>query len=151
MAPRRAPDTSRCTDTCPGSTRGGLSRRSRPRVAGLTGRARRALWRVRRIEPPKRHASVDLDVTSVNGADVRLLFDACRTWGDLLCLQRSPYLGPRRGAVSKLRWRDVDLSRGTMRFREKGAKTIAKAIPDDFAGLLHAAVASEDLDISPGA
>jgi len=90
----------------------------------LTGRARRALWRVRRIEPPKRHASVDLDVTSVNGADVRLLFDACRTWGDLLCLQRWP---------------------------TSAAKTIAKAIPDDFAGLLHAAVASEDLDISPGA
>jgi integrase/recombinase XerD len=104
-----------------------------------------------RIEPPKRHASVDLEVTSVNGADVRLLFEACRTWGDLLCIATLAYLGPRRGAVSKLHWRDVDLERGTMRFKEKGGKVIAKPIPDEFAALLRAAVASGELDTSASA
>ena len=89
-----------------------------------------------KIEPPKRHSSIDLDVTSVNGADVRLLFDACQSWGDLLCLSTLAYLGPRRGAVSKLRWRDVDLERGTIRFQEKGGKVIPKPIPDEFAALL---------------
>lgn len=89
-----------------------------------------------RIEAPKRHASADLDVTSVTGADVRRLFDACESWGDLLCLSTLAYLGPRRGAVAKLRWRDVDLTRGTIRFREKGGKVISKPIPDEFGGLL---------------
>ncbi len=104
-----------------------------------------------RIEPPKRQASVDLDVTSVTGADVRRLFDACRSWGDLLCLSTLAYLGPRRSAVSKLRWRDVDLERGTMRFKEKGGKVITKPIPDEFASLLRAAVASREVDTSAGA
>jgi integrase len=102
-----------------------------------------------RIEPPKRHASVDLDVTSVTGADVRLLFDACESWGDLLCLSTLAYLGPRRGAVSKLRWRDVDVARGMIRFKEKGGKVIAKPIPDEFAALLRAALVTDDLDTSP--
>ena len=104
-----------------------------------------------RIEAPKRLASEDLDVTTVSAKEVHQLFEACETWGDLLCLSTLAYLGPRRGAVSKLRWRDVDLENGSIRFREKGGKTIAKPLPDEFAALLRTAVAWGELDTSPGA
>jgi integrase len=92
-----------------------------------------------RIEPPKRLPPEDLDVVSLTGSDVRRMFDVCETWGELLCLSTLAYLGPRRGAVSQLRRVDVDLERGTIRFREKGAKTIRKPIPSEFAALLNAA------------
>jgi integrase/recombinase XerD len=52
--------------------------------------------------------------------------------------------------VARLRWRDVDLERGTMKFREKGGKAITKPIPDEFAALLRAAVASREVASSPG-
>jgi integrase len=81
-------------------------------------------------------------VTTVSGADVRRLFDACETWQELLCLATLAYLGPRRHAASSLRRRDVDLERGTIRFREKGGKVITKPIPDEFAGLLRSAVSA---------
>ena len=86
-----------------------------------------------RIKPPRRPNPDDLDVTTVSGADVRRLFDACETWTELLCLSTLAYLGPRRKAASNLRRRDVDLDRGTMRFREKGQKVITKPIPEEFA------------------
>jgi integrase len=95
-----------------------------------------------RVDPPKRHAPEELDVVSVSGAEVRRLFDVCETWGELLCLSTLAYLGPRRAAVARLRWRDVDLGRGRIRFKEKGGKAIYKPIPVEFAGLLGAAVAS---------
>jgi integrase len=76
----------------------------------------------------------------VSGADVRRLFDACETWTDLFCLSTLAYLGPRRRAASTLRRRDVDMERGTIRFREKGGKVITKPIPDEFAGVLRAAM-----------
>jgi integrase len=82
-----------------------------------------------RIEPPKRLAADDLDVTTVTGADVRQLFDACQTLHELLCLSTLAYLGPRRGAASALRWRDVDFERERIRFREKGGKVITKPNP----------------------
>ena len=89
-----------------------------------------------RIKPPRRPSSEDLDVTTVSGADVRRLFDACRTTTDFLCLATLAYLGPRRRAASNLRWRDVDLDKGTMRFREKGGKIITKPIPAEFVAVL---------------
>jgi integrase len=102
-----------------------------------------------RVEAPKRQASEDLDVVSVTGGDVRRMFDICETWGELLCISTLAYLGPRRGAVAKLRWRDVDLERGRIRFKEKGGKTIYKPIPDEFAQLLRAAVATGEVDSAP--
>jgi integrase len=92
-----------------------------------------------RIEPPKRLAADDLDVTTVSGADVRRLFDACQTVHELLCLSTLAYLGPRRGAASALRWRDVDLERERIRFREKGGKVITKPIPREYVAILQAA------------
>jgi len=102
-----------------------------------------------RIEPPKRLAPEELDVVSVSGEEVRRLFDVCETWGQLLCLSTLAYLGRRRGAVSQLRWRDVDLDAGTMRFREKGAKTIKQPLPDEFLALLKAARLSGKVDCEP--
>jgi integrase len=99
-----------------------------------------------RIEPPKRIAPEDLDVVTLSGADVRRMFDACDTWGELLCLATLAYLGPRRGAVSQLRWREVDLERGTIKFREKGSKTIRKPIPSEFLALLKAAKLSGEVE-----
>ena len=78
-----------------------------------------------RVEPPKRLSPEELDVVTVSGADVRKLFDVCETWAELLCLSTLAYLGPRRGAVSKLRWSDVDLEHGMIRFREKGRRRSA--------------------------
>jgi integrase len=77
-----------------------------------------------RIKPPRRPNPDDLDVTTVSGADVRRLFNACLTWTEFLCLATLAYLGPRRRAASNVRRRDVDLDRGTIRFREKGGKVI---------------------------
>jgi integrase len=102
-----------------------------------------------RIEPPKRVPAEDLDVVTLSGADVRRMFDACETWGELLCLSTLAYLGPRRGAVSQLRWRDVDLERGTIKFHEKGSKTIRKPIPSEFLAVLQAARLSGDVETNP--
>jgi integrase len=96
-----------------------------------------------RIEAPKRLAADDLDVTTVTGADVRRLFDACETLHELVCLSTLAYLGPRRRAASALRWRDVDLERERIRFREKGGKVITKPIPREYAAILRAARAGE--------
>ena len=71
---------------------------------------------------------------------MRRLFDACATWTEFLCLATLAYLGPRRRAASNVRRRDVDLDRGTIRFREKGGKVITKPIPEEFAGLLRMAI-----------
>jgi len=102
-----------------------------------------------RIEAPKRLAPEDLDVVSLSGSDVRRMFDACETWGELLCLATLAYLGPRRGAVSQLRWSDVDLDRGLIRFSEKGGKPIRKPIPSEFAALLGAAKLSGKVETTP--
>jgi len=102
-----------------------------------------------RIEPPKRVAPEDLDVVTLSGSDVRRMFDACETWGELLCLSTLAYLGPRRGAVSQLRWGDVDLERGTIKFQEKGGKPIRKPIPSEFLALLKAAKLSGKVGADP--
>ena len=102
-----------------------------------------------RIEPPRRPPPEELEVVSVTGAEVRRMFDACETWGELLCLSTLAYLGPRRGATSQLRWRDIDFERGTIRFKEKGGKPIKKPIPDEFEGLLRAAQLSGEVEAGP--
>jgi integrase len=99
-----------------------------------------------RIEAPRRQLPEELDVVSVTGADVRRLFDSCETWGELLCVSTLAYLGPRRGATSQLRWRDIDFERGLIRFKEKGGKPIKKPIPDEFEALLRAALLSGEVE-----
>lgn len=78
-------------------------------------------------------------VTRVSGSDVGRLFRACETAQEALCLALLVCLGPRRRAAANLRWRDVDLERGTIRFKEKGGKVITKPIPHELGVLLRAA------------
>jgi integrase len=68
-----------------------------------------------RIPRPKRTAPDEVPLRAISGADVRRLFEACRTTREFLCLATIAYLGSRRGAASQLRWRDVDLGRRSMR------------------------------------
>jgi len=100
------------------------------------------------VRRPPRRRPEDLDVVSVTDADVERMFVAAREWDEVLCLALIGYLGPRRGAVAKLRRRDVDLERATIRFREKGDKLIVKPMPVELHELLLAAEA-ESLWISP--
>ena len=73
------------------------------------------------------------------------------SWQELLCLSTLAYLGPRRHAASCLRRRDVDLERGTIRFREKGRRVITKPVPDEFAGLLRVALDAGAIGAAPDA
>ncbi len=107
---------------------------------------RSPMERIRR--PPKKRAE-DLDVVSVTKEDVERLFAACEDWQELLCLSLLAYLGPRRRAAARVRWRDVNLLHGTVRFREKGGKVTEKPIPDQLAAILRAAL--EHDDVSTGA
>jgi integrase len=104
-----------------------------------------------RVEPPMRQQSDDLDVTTVSANDVRRLFDACERWHDLLCLATLAYLGPRRRAASNLRRRDLDLTDGTLKFREKGGKVLTKPLPEEFAQLLGCAIHAGVIGAEPDA
>ena len=102
-----------------------------------------------RIPRPRLKRPEELDVTTVSASDVRRMFEGCLTWQELLCLSVLAYLGPRRGAVSRLRRRDVDFERGTVRFQEKGGKIDVKPMPHDLLSLLRAADEAGALDPSP--
>lgn len=92
-----------------------------------------------RVKRPRRKRPEDITVVSVSGDDVSRMFDACEDWQELLCLSVVAYLGPRRGAASKARRRDVDLTAGTVRFEEKGGKEPVKPMPDELAAIIRAA------------
>lgn len=96
---------------------------------------------MRNIRRPPRKRPEDLDVVTVGETDIERMFAACDQWDELLCLSLLAYLGPRRTAVARLRRRDVDLERGTVRFSEKGGKIIVKPVPDELAEILRAAEA----------
>jgi len=91
------------------------------------------------VRRPPRKRPEDLDVVTVGGPDVERMLFACEKWDEFLCLALIAYLGPRRSAAALLRRRDLDLDRGQMRFREKGAKVISKTIPDELVAILRAA------------
>jgi integrase len=93
----------------------------------------------RDIPRPRRLRSEDLDVVTVSSADVMHMIDACEDWQELLCVGTAAYLGPRRAALARARRRDVDLSRGVVRFHEKGSKIVVKPMPDEYVAILRAA------------
>lgn len=95
-----------------------------------------------RIRRPKRPRAEDVDVITISTADVRRMIQACRSWREHICVNLLVYLGPRRGAAAQLRLQDVDFDASTIRFVEKGAKTIHKPMPTQLASLL--AHAQED-------
>lgn len=84
-----------------------------------------------RIARPRRKRPEDTDVVILTPKDVQLMLAASQDWQEFLCLAVLAYLGPRRDSASRLRWRDVDLDEGTLRFREKGGKVAVKPMPDD--------------------
>jgi integrase len=102
-----------------------------------------------RIPRPRRSRSEDLDVVIVTPADVERMLRASEDWQEFLCLSVLAYLGPRRDSVSRLRWRDVDLAEGTIRFREKGGKVSVKPMPDELRAILRAAVGSMEVSCGP--
>lgn len=94
-----------------------------------------------RIERPRRVAAEDLDVVTVNGADVRALLEAADPGTERLAIQILCYLGPRRRAAAMLKLRDYDQERGAIRFQEKGGKVIWKPVPDKLAQSIQVAIA----------
>ena len=101
-----------------------------------------------RIPRPRRPRPDDLDVVIVTPADVERMLGAARDWQEFLCMSVLAYLGPRRVSASRLRWRDVDLEEGTLRFREKGNKgnkVSVKPMPHELHEILRAAHGSGQL------
>ena len=103
-----------------------------------------------RIRRPRRKRPEDLDVVTVTAEDVERMFDACEDWQEVLCLAMLAYAGARRAAVSRLRWRDVDLVKGTARFLEKGGKVAVKPMPDELIAILRAAVQAGEVATGEG-
>ena len=93
----------------------------------------------RDIPRPRRLKAEDVEVVSVSSADVMRMIDACEDWQELLCVGTAAYLGPRRAALARARWGDVDLAAGTVRFLEKGGKVNVKPVPDEYLAILRAA------------
>jgi integrase len=102
-----------------------------------------------RIPRPRRPRPEDLDVVIVTPADVERMLAATEDWQEFLCLSVLAYLGPRRDSVSRLRWRDIDLAEGTIRFREKGNKVSVKPMPKELHAILHAAMESDEVACGP--
>jgi site-specific recombinase XerD len=95
-----------------------------------------------RLPRTRRVPAADLEVTTVSADDVRRLILHAASWAEKLTIGVLVYLGPRRRAVARLRLADYDRARGRIRFREKGAKTIWKPVPDELDQLLEAAIAA---------
>jgi integrase len=107
---------------------------------------------VDRLPRTRRRRPEDLEVTTVDVADVPRLFAAAQTWPERLALAILVYMGPRRRAVARLRLSDYDRLHGRLRFREKGGKVVWKPVPDELRSLLEAAIAAgaiEDYLVPP--
>lgn len=98
------------------------------------------------IERPRRPKPHENDnIVSVSTAEVvRLLETADRSgrWDERICVHTLASLGPRRGALALARISDYDPDERTLRFLEKGGKTIRKPVPDRLADLIDAAIAA---------
>jgi integrase len=93
-------------------------------------------WVCADFERPRRPRPEDVPVTAVSAADVMAMFACVDDWQELLCLATAAYLGARRAALSAVRLRDIDLAAGTIRFQEKGRRTIVKPMPDEYVSIL---------------
>src|SRR5215213_4837384 len=102
-----------------------------------------------RIKRPRRPRPEDVDVVIVTPADVEKMLAATEGWQEFLCLSVLAYLGPRRDSASRLRWCDVDLQGGTLRFKEKGGKVDVKPMPYELLEILRAARSSGAVGCEP--
>jgi integrase len=98
-----------------------------------------------RIDRPRLPKAEDRDVVTIGAGSVRAMFGACECWQERLCLGVLAYLGPRRSAAARARWRDVDFELGTIRFHEKGDKVAVKPLPDELRELLIGAIESGEV------
>lgn len=90
------------------------------------------------IARPKVPPVEDRKIKSISTQDVQKMFGFCETWTEKLCIGVLAYMGVRRGAANSLRWKDVNLEEGYIRFMEKGSKSIKKPIPTPLLELLKA-------------
>jgi hypothetical protein len=74
---------------------------------------------------------------------------ATEDWQEFLRLSVLAYLGPRRDSVSRLRWRDVDLAEGTIRFLEKRSKVAVKPMPNELGAILREGMESAAISCGP--
>ena len=102
-----------------------------------------------RIQRPRRPRPGEADVVIVTRADVEAMFAATQDWQEFLCLSVLAYVGARRSAASRLRWRDVDLAEGSVRLREKGRKVVDVTIPNELLEILRAACESGAVKCGP--
>jgi len=93
-----------------------------------------------RIKRPRRQRPEDVAVVTITRTEVERMLDATKGWQEFLCLSILAYMGARRDSASRLRWKDVDLDEGTIRFlEEKGGKYAEKPMPYDLISILQAA------------
>ena len=88
------------------------------------------------LKRPRRQRPEDLDVVTVSKQDVEKMLAACENYQELICVATAVYLGARRKALAQVRWGDVDLTRGTIRFLEKGGKVSVKPLPFEYLNML---------------
>jgi integrase/recombinase XerC len=99
-----------------------------------------------RIRRPKLAPAYENDnIVSVSSEDVRLLLVTAMThpksgWSHKIAVALAVYSGARRHALATARRSDYDPFARTIRFREKGGKTIVKPIGDLLADLLDSAI-----------
>ena len=96
----------------------------------------RIILRPRQVRPEEND-----NVTTISGDDVRKLLAVANKsdWSARLAVNTAIYSGARRKASSDLRISDYDVAGGTLRFREKGGRTITKPISDDLVRVIDAA------------
>lgn len=102
-----------------------------------------------RLSRTRRIPAEDLDVITVSTADVPRLLVAAAPGTELNTVALAGYVGARRAALARLRLTDYDREQGTLRFREKGAKTIEKPVPGELAAILNASIVRGDIRPAP--
>jgi integrase len=102
-----------------------------------------------RIPRPRKPRPGEADVVIVSQADVEKMFEAAADWQEFLCVSVLAYVGARRNAASQLRWRDVDLTEGIVRLREKGRKVVDLPMPYELVEILGAAIDSGQASCRP--
>ena len=105
---------------------------------------------MKRIKRPRRQRPEDVAVVTITRSEVERMLDASNGWQEFLCLSILAYMGTRRDSASRLRWKDVDLEAGTIRFlEEKGGKYSEKPMPYDLLAILQAAWESGEVATGP--
>ena len=103
-----------------------------------------------RIKRPRRLRPEDVPVVTITRAEVEKMLNATEGWQEFLCLSILAYMGARRDSASRLRWKDVDLDAGTIRFlEEKGGKYSERPMPYDLLAILKAARESGEVATGP--